>query len=37
LLQNFNEDEDLVVMVKWMIRKMQLIAKMQGEVTGNVN
>jgi hypothetical protein len=37
LVQTFNEDEDLVDMAEQMISKMQLIAKMHGEIIGNVS
>jgi hypothetical protein len=36
LVQTF-EDDDLATMAKHMISKMQLIAKMHGEVVENVN
>jgi hypothetical protein len=37
LVQTFNDDEDLVVMVEQMISKLQFIAKMHGLVFDNVN
>jgi hypothetical protein len=37
LAQAFEEDDDQIVMVEQMINKMQLIARMHGEVTKNVN
>ncbi len=36
LVQTF-EDDDLATMAKHMINKMQLLAKMHGEVVENVN
>jgi len=37
LIQTFNDDEDLVVMVEQMINKLQFIAKMHGLAFDNVN